>query len=546
VPSAPPVGPRPASPPVSDAVSWPWVVLGLFLFAGCLAPAALNQFPMAFGDTQGYLVAARDFRPSYDRAFGYGAFLRSTGGLLSLWLPVIAQAALAAYLVLRLLSLEASGWPARGRRLLAGLLCAGLILGHLPWNASFLMPDVFTGLMVLALLILSEHWARLRAWERILVVALLFGSVTTHLTHAPLMLGLGLLAGMIGFLLPALTQGRAIASARRAAVLSMAAAVFALGTLTAANFVTYREATPSIGSSVFLFARLQADTDAPRILQEPCEAGADFAICRYLNRLEADRPNQDDFLWDWGRTALLPDLGWVPGFHAEARVLNGRLLREGWRDWIGASLARMPAQLDEFRLGDGMDRAGLGLLLQGLAEIGMPDAAAAIGRSLQAQDRLAPLMPRHLADGLAAAGLLGLPVLFGLGLARGRPAVWWPALLFLAAWLGNATLTALGAEVHGRYGARLVWVAPLLAGLLVLRAIHRGRPAAALARVAGAAVTRQMRLPTSSATSSPPRPSGATPTGRPSALPEVSRKPVSTSSGGPEGRPPAKGTKTTL
>ena len=61
-----------------------------------------------------------------------------------------------------------------------------------------------------------------------------------------------------------------------------------------------------------------------------------------------------------------------------------------------------------------------------------------------------------------------------------------------------------------------------------------------------AGVTRQIALPTSSATSNAPARSTGTPTGRPKAWPFVSRKPVRTSSGGPDGRPSAKGTKITL
>jgi hypothetical protein len=128
------------------------------------------------------------------------------------------------------------------------------------------------------------------------------------------------------------------------------------------------------------------------------------------------------------------------------------------------------AQLLDFRLGDGMDRAGLGVLPEALPGQGMAAAAAAVATTRQAADGLVPLMPRGFADGLATAGLLLLVALFAEGSARGRPEVWWPALLFLAAWAGNAALVALGGEVHGRYGARLVWVAPLLAGVLALRA----------------------------------------------------------------------------
>lgn len=59
-------------------------------------------------------------------------------------------------------------------------------------------------------------------------------------------------------------------------------------------------------------------------------------------------------------------------------------------------------------------------------------------------------------------------------------------------------------------------------------------------------VTRQMTLPTSSATRSPPERTPSTPTGRPMASPLSLRKPVRTSCGGPAGLPSLKGTKMTL
>ncbi len=462
--------------------AWLWAALWFLVFAGCLLPAVLNRYPAAFGDTLNYLLAARDFRPTHERAFGYGAFLRASGALESFWLPAAVQSAVAAYLVVRLLSLEAPGWPTRWRSQLLVAFAAALLAGHLPWQTSFVMPDVFAGIMVLALLVLAEHWNRLAAWERAWVAALLVGATTVHLTHPPLLLGLALVAGAAGFLPVATVRASAaptpLRRARRTAALAFAAAALGWGALVGANFVTYREATTSRGASVHLFARLQADTDAPRILQPHCDAGAGIAICRHLDRLRAERPGADRFLWGTGGTALLPELGWVPGFLEEARVLNPILLREGWRDWLAASAARTARQLATFDLGDGMDREGLGVLPEALVDQGLPGTEAAVVSTRQAADRLIPLMPRPLADGLAAAGLVALPGLLAFGLARRRPAVWWPALLFLAAWVGNAALIALGGEVHGRYGARLVWIAPLLAGVLALRAARADDQAA--------------------------------------------------------------------
>src|SRR6185503_686739 len=60
------------------------------------------------------------------------------------------------------------------------------------------------------------------------------------------------------------------------------------------------------------------------------------------------------------------------------------------------------------------------------------------------------------------------------------------------------------------------------------------------------AVTLHTAFPTSSATSSAPRASTATPTGRPIASPPSRTKPVRTSTGAPDGLPFVNGTKITL
>lgn len=463
----------PASTPAAWAGIW-WLTWGVIVL-GCLGAALVNRGPPAFGDTEAYLVAAKVMRPTHERAFGYGAFLRLTGGLVSLWLPALVQAALAATVAVRLLALEAAGWPAhwprRWRLFLPAAFAVVLVAGHLPWVAAFVMPDLFTGLLVLTLILLAEHWPRLATMERMLGFSIMAGATTMHLTHAPLLLGLAAVAGAFGYLLPLASRrlGPALKPARRAALLALATAVIGWGALVGANLFTYRQATASLGGPVFLFARLQADTDAVRLLRPPCEAGAAFAICDRLDRLAAERLSVDEFLWGMGRPAMLPELGWMVGFYQEAAVLNAILLRQGWQDWLWASAGRAVAQLGTFELGDGMDRVGLGQLPQGLRQLSLPAEAAVMSRTRQAEDGLLPLMPRGLADGLAAAGLLGVAALLVLGLARRQPAVWWPALLVLAAWFGNAALVALGGEAHGRYGARLVWLMPLLAGALVLR-----------------------------------------------------------------------------
>jgi hypothetical protein len=104
-----------------------------------------------------------------------------------------------------------------------------------------------------------------------------------------------------------------------------------------------------------------------------------------------------------------------------------------------------------------------------------------------------------------------------------------------------------GCVVDGRF---VLMELEVIEPVLFLGTSDRAAERLALAIVARldqrAALTRQTVLPTSSATSSAPRESIATPTGRPRASPSSLRKPVSTSTGVPAGLPPAKGTKTIL
>jgi hypothetical protein len=443
--------------------------LALALFAACCAPAAINGYPLVFPDTESYLISAHAFRPQFIRAFGYGAFIRVSGGLFSLWLTVAAQAALCAWLVTRAVALESPRWPARWRLPAALGMLAAVLLGHLPWLAAWVQPDVLTGLMLLALFLLVEHGDGVGRVERVLLLGTLVGCATVHLTHPPLLAGLGVFA--LGVLVLAWFReaGRALVRrVRRVAVLSLVAAALGWGALAGANYATYRSASSSLGGSVFLFARLAADGDVAAALRPECGAGKPWVACRFLDRFDL---SADEFLWRaW---SPLPEMGFGPGFQREAVEINPVLIRRIWPQWLGKSAVRAWAQLRHVALGDGMDDEGTWMLADNLPDHGMGWIADAAERSRQAEDDLRPLMPRSAAEALAIAGLLGSAWMLAFGAARRRPDLWWPALVFLVAYAGNAAIIALGGEVHDRYSARLVWLAPVLAGLLALRIPRR-------------------------------------------------------------------------
>lgn len=456
----------PAAPGVGRLSARAQLAFAAVVFAACLAPAAINGYPLVFPDTEGYLLAAAIFRPQFVRAFGYGAFIGATGGMLSLWLTAAAQAALTAWLATRAVALESPRWPDAWRLPVTLALLAVVLLSHAPWLAAWLQPDLFTGLMALSLFLLAEHRDRISKPEQALLFAALIGCATMHLTHPPLLAGIGLFAlGALALGLPLRAPPGVAARARRVAGTALLAAALGWAALGAANWITYKRFTDSLGGSVFLFARLAADGDVGSALRPECDAGRPWAACRFLDRFNL---TADEFLWrGW---SPLAEMGHGSGFMSEAAEINPVLLREVWPNWLGKSALRTVRQLASFELGDGMDDEGTWMMADNLPNEGLSHIADAVNGTLQATDGIRGFLPRPTAETLAVTGLTALVALLVFGARRRRPELWWPALLFLVLYLGNAALIALGGEVHARYGARLVWLAPLLAGLLALRA----------------------------------------------------------------------------
>jgi hypothetical protein len=435
-------------------------------------PGFWNGYPLVFADTGTYLSQALQRYLGWDRPPFYSVFLLATHWRLTLWLPMLAQGLILAHLLG--LTLRALGRPEPLALVLAAFGLA--LLTGLPWVAAQLIPDLFTGMLVLCLWLLGFRMTVLSVPERLWLLLLTTITVAVHQSHLPLTLGLALLGGAV--LLVWRGWRPALSGMVRMAVPPLLAAV----ALVAVNLAGHGRAALSPYGAVFVATRLIYDGPGLAMLRQACpEAG--YRICPLLDRLS---PWHNHFLWEPDGT-LYGHLGGPKAWTPEANAIIAETLRVAPLGVVLALLRNTAEQLRMIDTGDGLE-----------PWVGAPGPEPVIAqffahelprfqssrqhRGLLLQDARAITPLYRTVDFLGLLALLALPLLrrrLGIdlpGLALG--------LFVLTAALGNAAITGgLSGPAH-RYQARLAWLfaftpAAVLASSEVARAAVASRRGAA-------------------------------------------------------------------
>jgi hypothetical protein len=406
-------------------------------------PAFWNGYPLVFADSGTYLGQALRIYLGWDRPPFYSLFLLATHWRLTLWGPVLAQGLIVAHL----LSLALRALGRSNPWLLPPVAGALAVLTGLPWVAAQLIPDVFTGVLVLALWLLGFRAAVLSRGERLWLLLLATATVAFHQSHLPLALGLAGLAS--GLLLVWRGRGPALLAGFRMA----APVLFAALALTAVNFAGHGRASPSPFGSVFLATRLIFDGPGMDLLRRRCpEEG--WRVCPALDRLGA---HHNAFLWE-PTSPLWTELGGPKTWAREASTIVAAVLREA----PGAVAAGVVSNtLEQFRLldtGDGLEPWP-----------GVPGPEPLIAEFFpQELERFRADRQQHgelLADArtvaplhrvVALAGLMALLLVPVVGRRRLGLAGVGLVVLVLAAGIGAITGGLSGPAV--RYQARLAWL----------------------------------------------------------------------------------------
>jgi hypothetical protein len=430
--------------------------------------AFLNGFPLVFPDTGTYLRVALGQAWPIDRSGFYGfamkPFVLGLPDVWGLWLWTTAQAAMiATALVLTIRHVA----PAAAALLQFVCLAAVAILTSLPWHAGQLMPDAFTGpLVLLTWLACSRDPAAPEGsplWYAVAAAGLV------HVTHAGIIAvaAAGALLGLALTSLPLRDLGRR-------GLAALLVILFVLGTQVSINGLLFGRWTVSPAGPVFLFARLNEDGLIPRWLDRHCGADAPAALCE----LRPSLPRDSQKLL-WSDESAIHSRIWDPPQGTDPWPLvdmistaNAGALSEEPLPFLGNAARAGGDQFIHFRALDDEcpevctrdDAALIGALRDHRPHLLPPLLAS---KQMEGTSPDAPV--RAVTTPIAALSLILL--LPGLFLAwRRRDPVALSLLLAIAAALGaNAAMAGALSDVHDRYQSRLVWLALFTSLGLALR-----------------------------------------------------------------------------
>jgi hypothetical protein len=412
-----------------------------------LAPAIWNRFPLLEYDTGGYLARWFEHWLVPSRSPVYGLLLT----LLArpdFWPVVIVQSLLTVWMLALLLRALGLG----GRPLL--LLALTLVLAvftTLPWLAGMLLTDIFAALAVIAVYLLVYADAELRHWERHALLLLVAFAVATHSATFALVMELVAAAAVGRRLLHVGSTGGVV---RGAVALGLGALMLMTANLTAAGRFAW---TP--GGVSLQFGRLLQDGVVDRYLAEHCRE-THFKLCAHRAELPRDA---DAFFWS-GDDSVFNRLGRFKGMGDEMAAIVAGSLR-AYPAWQ-AELAAVAAARQLIKVSTGEGVLDSTWHTHWAIAAFAPHAAADMLAARQQRGELSFDLINRVHRPIALGSMLLVVVIALAGRRRESLAgISTFAATTALALLGNAVVCGVFSNPHDRYGARLVWLAPLVVAL---------------------------------------------------------------------------------
>jgi hypothetical protein len=435
-----------------------------------LWPALYNGYPLLYPDSISYLqqgrpvaraLFLRQFSPSYGgRSLIYSVGILPLHWNITPWPVVICNALVTAYILWLVVR---SLLPRQTLAAYFVLVVPLSLLTGLGWFVGWIMPDIFGPVLYLAVYLLVFAKETLPRVERLTVVLIAWWAVASHVTH--LILAGGLCVLLVAVLIVA---GQPTRRALRAVGPVAMIGLLAAGAHVSLHAYLYGEPSLSGKRPPFVMARMIADGPGKRYLQQQCPR-RHVEICAHLHDLP---DNVADFLWraDGIWQSASPE--------QQERMRNEEMpvvvgtLRAYPREELRVSASHFWEQLHTF----GLWGYGPRPWILAMVDTVLQGGRARYLRSRQAQEAL----PAEFFTSVQDWTVIGCVIVIACWAVFVRQ--WWsPRVIGLTAIIvfvvvANAAVTGVLSNVEDRYQARVIWLVPLLAGVLVLTWLDRRHP----------------------------------------------------------------------
>lgn len=439
--------------------TWLYLILSSVVL---LWPAFYNGFPIVYSDTSTYLASGFGLETPADRPITYGLFILLTSfNGFSLWTVVFLQSFILSYVIYLLFKYYTnySNPP------LACFICI-IILSFttgLPWVSAMLLPDIFTPVTIIILLLLA-FIKELTKTEKIILYILFFLSNAMHLSHlvinAFLIISILLFARISYF-----KELLRIISAKQIIVLL----------LISLSAIVITGSAVSKSKHIFYMGRMVENGILKRYLDENC-ATHNYDICAYKDSLPL---NADRFLWDYANSPVYKLGGWKTTKEEFSSIISETLIKPKYIILhIKASVKATAQQFKAFSIGEGNIGFGKETTLYERIERYVPNNIAAYAQSRQTKSELVLFNSFNWVYGIIVYfSLIILIAMISLKKLRSKLSKF-QVLFILFTILGiiyNDFVCATLSTIANRFACRVMWLLPLSLIVVVINRLYAKR-----------------------------------------------------------------------
>ena len=447
----------PAQPATRPLIVWAAASAAMLLIL--TAPAIWNGFPLLEYDTGGYLARWYEGTLLINRPLIYGYLLTATVPF-AFWPVLLLQSALTIWVLALLLRLHGFG----GRPLLLlGVVAALSVVTTLPWITAILLTDIYCGLAVLALYMVLLRSGELARAERYGLMALIACAGASHSATLAVLLMLSAASIVLTFVWP-------LRLPRRQVVHGVIAVALGAAIVVGTNYAMVKRVTWTPGGFSMYFGRMLQAGIVPKYLDAHCPDPS-LRICAYKNQLP---DNADD--WFWAKGSAFDKLGRFAGMSGEMETIALGSVAEFPGEVVLSSIEAIAEQLVAVRSGEGVVNWAWHTYFIVHDYAPQLEPAMKAARQQRAEISFAAIDDVHYPLALLSMALL--PVIVWLAWRRRLPVDLGEFATFcILAILANAFVCGALSNPHDRYGARMVWLATVAAGLALLWLYERRQTA---------------------------------------------------------------------